>query len=492
MKLSQIVMPEMFMPPEWDKDFNHLVVDSRDVQPGDVFIARQGSAAHGNDHIADAVKRGAVAVLAEGDAMNFRCEWDEKGTTIPVFTAPEVSGCLTVWLHRRYDITDMKLIAVTGTNGKSSVTQYIAQLATAVGQRCGVIGTLGNGCWPELQSTRNTTPDLSVVLRQLHEMREQGVNLAALEVSSHGLSQQRVAGMTFDVAILTNLTQDHLDYHGTMEDYFAAKRALFTDFGISEAFICDGDEYGQRLLNDKAITADIYSYGKRADSRIRYDIRSYSRQGIIADLASPWGEATLTLPLIGEFNLANVTAAVSALTALGFDFSALVAAAAQLSPVNGRMELYVQAGQPMAVIDFAHTPDALRNVLQALQPWQQQLVCVFGCGGDRDRSKRPLMAQTAQQLADMVWLTDDNPRTEDPQQIFSDALAGAPDINTEHDREAAIRSAISAAKSDAIVLIAGKGHENYQDVMGIKTEYSDAAVLSKLGYRKASAGGAHA
>lgn len=490
MNLSQIVMPEMFMPPEWDREFSHLVVDSRDVEAGDIFIARQGSAVHGSEHIADAVKRGAVAILADADVQGFRCEWNDDGDTIPVFSTPLLREHFSRWLQRRYAVEGMTLIGVTGTNGKSSVTQYIAQLATLCHVSCGVLGTLGNGRWPELAATRNTTADLSVILRTLDGLHKNDVNLAALEVSSHGLSQKRVEGLAFATAVLTNLTQDHLDYHGSMDDYFAAKRLLFTGYAVQNALINTDDEYGRKLAADGDIRAQVLTYGRAENADVRYRLSGLSAAGIQAQLDTPWGSASLQLPLMGEFNLANACAAIAALALNGMDFQLLCQAAAQLQPVAGRMELYVKDNAPMAVVDFAHTPDALHNVLSALKPWNKAITTVFGCGGDRDRSKRPLMATVVKQLSDDAWLTDDNPRNESPQQIFADVLSGAEITHREHDRATAIHAALDAAGADGIVLIAGKGHENYQEVMGVKHPYSDESVLLAQGYRKA--GGLHA
>lgn len=492
MKLSQLLGSDVFIPPEWDREFNHIVVDSRDIQRGDLFIARRGQQAHGEQHISDAVARGAVAVLAEG-TQGFRCEWNEDGDGVPVFVLPQVGTELQNWLHRRYVLSAVSLTAVTGTNGKSSVSQYIAQLANGCGSACGVLGTLGNGRWPELKPTRNTTPDLSVVLRELDELQQQDVRYAALEVSSHGLDQQRVAGIPFKVAVLTNISQDHLDYHGSMDDYYAAKRRLFTEYAPACALINIDDEYGRRLAADDAVSAEVITFGNAADASVRYQALALDAEGMQARLTTPWGEADIHIPLIGEFNLVNVCAAVAALALQGFSFAELCAATENLQPVAGRMELYVKAQAPLAVIDFAHTPDALLNVLQALKPWHKPLTCVFGCGGDRDRSKRPLMAATAVRYADQVWLTDDNPRSEDPQQIFNDALAGAASVHAEHDRASAIQAALQATPADGIVVIAGKGHEDYQEVLGVKHAYSDAAELTALGYCKAglAAGGWH-
>lgn len=487
MKLSQMVMPELFIPPEWDREFSQVVADSRDVQPGDVFIARRGLKSHGEAHIATAIAQGAVAVLAEGE-LGFRCEQSPHFSAVPVFFSSDIAACLTSWLHRRYaSVADMMLTAVTGTNGKSSVTQYMAQLAGFCAVPYGVLGTLGNGVWPDLHPSRNTTADLSVILRDLQRMQDAGVKAAALEVSSHGLTQQRVAGLNFGVAVLTNLTQDHLDYHGSMADYFAAKRQLFVAHAVRAALINIDDDYGRKLTVDRNVAAKIITYGASQQADVRYSAMSMQARGMQAWLDTPWGSGLLVLPLIGEFNLANATAAIAALALQGFDFNQLLKAAQKLEPVAGRMELYVKANAPLAVVDFAHTPDALLNVLQALKPWNKKITTVFGCGGDRDRSKRPLMAQVAAAQADIVWLTDDNPRSEDPQQIFADVLntENSGDFYCEHDRSVAIAQALDMTAADGIVVIAGKGHEQYQDIQGVKLPYSDAAVLLQLGYRKA-------
>lgn len=484
MKLTELIAGDFFLPPEWNREFNHIVTDSRDVQKGDVFIARRGLSVHGDEYIQAAIANGAVAVLAEGD-MGFRCESSPHFPMVPVFLAPEVGSHLQQWLYRRYDPSAMQLIAVTGTNGKSSVTQYIAQLAELCGVPCGVLGTLGNGRWGDLQPTRNTTADLAVILRQLEQLQQQGVNLVALEVSSHGLQQERVAGLSFAVSVLTNITQDHLDYHGSMEQYVAAKRRLFTDYDAANALINTEGEYGRLLAAGKNLRAPVTTYGHDTDAQIRYQLLALDMQGMHAELTTPWGIAQLVLPLIGEFNLANVCAAITVLSWQGQDFNALCAAASHLQAVAGRMELYVKDNAPLAVVDFAHTPDALRNVLEALRAWQRPLTTVFGCGGERDRSKRPLMAAVVKELSQQVWLTDDNPRHENPQQIFNDVLAGVAGINTEHDRRQAIVKALAATTADGIVLIAGKGHEDYQDIAGVKHPYRDADVLLQQGYRRA-------
>ena len=482
MKLSVLIAEDLYFPREWDRELNHIICDSRLVQQGDLFIAKEGVNGHGRQYIDVAIERGAIAVFAE-DEMSFECKSSKFYEQVPVFYWPEVKTYFRTWLERRYDINGMQLFAVTGTNGKSSVSQYIAQLASLCGKPCGVLGTLGNGVWPVLIPTANTTADLPIIMRDLADFKQQNVSHAALEVSSHGLAQKRVAGLKFAAAIMTNLSQDHLDFHGTMENYFAAKRMLFTSYDIHTAIINIDDEYGYRLYQDEAIKAPKLSYGRAEKADIHYQLLAFDQHGVHAEIKSPWGVAQLVLPLIGEFNLANVSAAIAALASQGWDFKELCQQAKFLQPVAGRMELYQKANAPLAVIDFAHTPDALRNVLGALKPWQRPLTTVYGCGGDRDRAKRPLMTQAVAEFSDLIWLTDDNPRTENPEQIFQDAQVAGIALNTQHDRGAAITEAIAATAASGIVLIAGKGHEPYQDIKGVKHPYNDVDVLKKLGYQ---------
>lgn len=482
MKLTQLVSADMYMPPEWDREFNHIQSDSRLVEKGDLFIAKAGTHASGHDYIDQAIAQGAIAVMAEGE-MGFESKESPYFPRVPVFYAEEVKRCLPTWLARRYPLETMQLIGVTGTNGKSSVTHYIAQLTKAVAQNCAVLGTLGNGVWPSLNASINTTADLSVIRQSLHQYHQQGVNLAALEVSSHGLSQGRVAGLEFAVAIMTNLSQDHLDYHGDMESYYAAKKQLFTDYSIGTALINIDDEFGVRLAREISLN-NVLTYGAHAQADVRYQLLAFDAEGLHAEVRSPWGIEQLVLPLMGEFNVANTVAAIAALASLGFDFSALCEQAKCLKAVAGRMELYQKANSPLVVIDFAHTPAALSNVLQAIKPWQRRITTVFGCGGDRDRNKRPLMRAAAEQGSDQVWLTDDNVRFENPEQIFADVLQGASKkIVQQHNRSQAIADAIAATDRDGIVLIAGKGHEAYQDIQGVKHPYSDKATVEALGYQ---------
>lgn len=486
MRLSAVVGQDMTIPPEWDRDVQHIRIDSRDVATGDLFIARKGSAGHGADYISQAIAQGAVAILEEGGDV-FRCEFPQGSAPVPVFGIESLGQHLSGWLATRYHrVRDSQLFAVTGTNGKSSVTQFIAQLAARCEAACGVVGTLGNGVWPALEATRNTTPDITVTYRLLDTFIDAGAAMAALEVSSHGLDQGRVDGLHFDTAVLTNLTQDHLDYHGDMDSYYGAKARLFTEGRAQAALINIDDEYGRRLVNEAGLPETVLTFGVSDDADICVQDAALNSVGQRAWLTTPWGEGELIIPMLAPFNLVNMAAAIGVLAQQGFNLNDLLAHAQHVMPVAGRMALYTRENSAKAVIDFAHTPDALANVVAALRTENIPLTCVFGCGGERDRAKRPLMAEAAAQ-ADQVWVTDDNPRSESPEQITNDIcqFSGAVDFRFERDRQAAITAAIEATSANGIVLVAGKGHENTQEIAGVKHSYSDEAVLLSLGYQAA-------
>lgn len=486
MRLAALAGSDLYIPPEWDREFLHVVTDSRDIAPGDLFIARGGSRDSGSRFIDAALAAGAVAILEEGES-GFRCE----AGGVPVFTAPEVRTHLSRWLLRRYEnALKLPIVAVTGTNGKSSTVQYVAQLLTALGYACGVIGTTGNGIWPTLSPTRNTTPDLSVTLRQLELMQQQGAALVAMEVSSHGIDQGRIAGLSFAAAGLTNVTRDHLDYHGDMDSYFAAKQRLFTESPLKFAVLNLDDPLIAGWAAEAGRHVSVFGMSATESATVCYELLERQPGSMRARLQSPWGEAQIELSLMGDFNLANAVMAISLLACCGYPLTDLCRAAAALNPVDGRMELYRRPDSPAVIVDFAHTPDAIRGVLESLQAWNCPLTLVYGCGGERDRSKRPLMTEAAL-AADRIWLTSDNPRGEDPLQIRDDALAvaGSERICYQPDRRQAILDAIAASGPSAMVVVAGKGHENYQEVQGIKHPYSDAAVLLEAGYQRA--GGEH-
>lgn len=484
---------------QWEnaqKKFSNLVIsgfvsDNRDVKNGDCFIALAGITHHGKDFIDDAIARGANAILLESEAAHY------FHSDIPVICLPDlkaqINAILIDFYRQAKSALAMPLLAVTGTNGKSSITRFVAQMSDALNKPCGLMGTLGFGVWPNIRESKNTTPELAVLLRQFALMQEQGAQQVAMEVSSHGIEQKRIQGLTFSSAVFANLSQDHLDYHGDMESYFAIKRELFLSPGLANAIINIDDEYGQRLLADESISAQKISYGFSKDADVRVTDWHVQDSAITAEISTPWGEASFSINMVGDFNLANVLAAIS-LLALDGDFSLaeIIASISAISPAPGRMQAYSKKGAVNAIVDFAHTPDALNNVLVTLRKQTQgQLVLVFGCGGDRDASKRGQMTAIAQRLADQVILTSDNPRTEDINAIIADMKTGLDQalnkpMSIVLDRQLAITQAVSELKPEDVLLIAGKGHENYQEIDGEKIPYSDEGVLFALGYQDIS------
>lgn len=487
-----------------DVKIKGLVTDNRDVKAGDCFIALAGIHRHGKEFIEDAIARGANAILLEGES------WADPNAqqqaeisyqdNIPVIEINNLKLIVNKILIDFYQaakanastVFDMRLLGVTGTNGKSSITRFVAQMSHGLNQTTGLMGTLGFGVWPNIAESKNTTPELAVLLRQFALMQAQGAKQVAMEVSSHGIEQKRIENLTFDSAVFSNLTQDHLDYHGDMENYFSIKRELFLLPGLRNAIINIDDEYGQRLLADDAISAKKISYGFSADADVRVVSWQTTASSISTSITTPWGDASFTINMVGDFNLANVLAAISLLAVEErFVFADIIESIKHITPAPGRMQTYVKASSATAVIDFAHTPDALNNVLTTLRKQTQgQLAVVFGCGGNRDAAKRPLMTQIAQSLADRIVLTADNPRAENLQTIIADMKTGLvvaesdTNVATELDRASAIKLALSALKEGDLLLIAGKGHEAYQDIAGTKIPYSDESTLLALGYKE--------
>ncbi|WP_150699409.1 UDP-N-acetylmuramoyl-L-alanyl-D-glutamate--2,6-diaminopimelate ligase [Pandoraea terrae] len=462
-----------------------LHADSRRVQAGDVFVAYAVEGADSRGFIADAVERGAAAVVWQTDGFHWPDGLDDVAA-FGVAHLDQLAGPLAaLWYGEPSDT--LLTLGVTGTNGKTSCSQWLAQLLSKCGMRSAVIGTLGSGFPGHLTVTGFTTPDAVQLQRSLSDLRAQGAAAVAMEVSSHGLYQGRVAGVAFDVAVFTNLTQDHLDYHGTMAAYEAAKTRLFDWPGLKAAVINRDDAMGQRLLARLAGKPQVIEYGIGGAAQSGHghrvlraeDVRATSA-GTSFTLHLDGASHSLSVPLVGEFNVSNVLAVLGAALAGGVPAARALAALPSLAPVSGRMEQIGQAGQPLVVIDYAHTPDALEKTLAALRPVAQAragaLVCVFGCGGDRDNGKRPLMGAVAERLADAVVLTSDNPRTEAPATILEQIAAGlqAPErARLIEDRASAILQAIRGANASDVVLIAGKGHENTQETMGKKRPFSD-------------------
>lgn len=468
-----------------------MTMDSRRVRPGDLFIACFGRNHDARDYIDTAVANGAVAVLAQAGG---RWREHEKVGDVPVLVMDCLNTRISHLAARFYEEPGRQLLAtgVTGTNGKTSCTQFLAQSLSALAQSCGVIGTLGAGLYPALDDTGYTTPGPIDVQRELRGFVAGGATHAAIEASSQGLHQHRLAAVPFQTAIFTNLTRDHLDYHETMEAYGEAKKRLFQGDALHTAVVNADDPFGVSILNSLSPRVRPLTYsvsGARADVRI--EAMEYLPAGYRARLFTPWGDADLAGSLLGQFNISNVLAVLCALMSLPWPadrrmpeatrFHRVVDTLCALKAVPGRMEVVGRTDGVTGVVDYAHTPDALRSALEALHRHARGRVhCVFGCGGNRDSGKRPLMAEVAEQQADRLVITDDNPRLEDADHIIRQILLGLArpgEAVVERDRAAAIRLAIREAQPGDIVLIAGKGHENYQDVGGQRMAFSDVAQV---------------
>jgi UDP-N-acetylmuramoyl-L-alanyl-D-glutamate--2,6-diaminopimelate ligase len=454
-----------------------LAADSRRCAPGVAFFACPGERADGRRFIADAIARGAAAVLWEAEGFAWNPAW-----RVPNVGVPRLRDAAGALAHDFYGRPSQALwtCGVTGTNGKTTCTQWIAAALGAAGAKCGVVGTLGTGFPGRLEDARNTTPDALELHRALAEMRRQGAVAVAMEVSSHGLQQGRVGGVAFDCALFTNLSHDHLDYHGTMDAYAAAKARLFDAEGLACAVLNLDDVFGAQLarrLAARGVRTIGYSLVSPAATR-EFLFASALEDGRVT-IASSWGEAQAVFGALGRFNVSNALGVVGALVAQGMAFADAVRRLAALPEIPGRMQRLGGENAPLVVIDYAHSPDALEQVLRALRPVAAarggRLVAVFGAGGERDRAKRAPMGAAAARLADRVVLTSDNPRSEDPQQILREIEAGidAPH-GVEPDRARAIGAAIAAAADADVVLLAGKGHEAFQEIAGQRLPFSDA------------------
>lgn len=462
-----------------------IALDSRRVQSGDLFFACQGTALDGKRFIDDAIAAGASAVLVDATGQ---AESIIYRSSIPIVAIPHLNKQISAIAGRFYGnpAHSMEIIGVTGTNGKTSCTYFIASVLQQLGIPCGVIGTMGHGIYGDIKSGGLTTPDAASVQRILAEFKAQGVKHVAMEVSSHSLMQGRVEAIPFKVGVLTNLTQDHLDYHRTMEAYGAAKKRLFTELNTQYAVINQDDEFGQTLIENLPNKKNIIAYGlKKSDltsSVFATEVRL--NHGIEAHVVTPWGEGELTTVLMGQFNLNNVLAVLAVLGILQIPLTQALACLKNLSSVPGRMQSFGGHEQPLVVVDYSHTPDSLQKALEALRPHcRGQLYCVFGCGGDRDRGKRPQMAAIAERLADHVIVTDDNPRSEDPKQIVAEIMQGfvhPEKIIIQHDRSKAIYYGIQYAQRGDCVLIAGKGAETYQQIGENKIPFSDVEQVREI------------
>ena len=458
-----------------------LVMDSRSVKPGDAFVAIAGFGAHGLGFVDQARAAGASAILFEPPSP---ADLPAPADAIAVPGLRARLGTLGDRFHGEPS-HDMTVVGVTGTNGKTSTVQLLAQSWSLQGKRAGSVGTLGAGLHGQVVPTGFTTPLVLQMHALLAQLRDAGAQAVAMEVSSHALDQGRVDGVHFDVGVFTNLTRDHLDYHGTMDAYGAAKAKLFAWPGLRAAVINLDDPFGRALL--AALPAGVRGVGlssRGAQAEVRAENIALEPDGIAFDLLLGDARHSVRSALLGRFNVDNLLAVAGVLHALGDAPGGIVDVLEQLQPVAGRMNRLGGGTQPLVVVDYAHTPDALEQALDTLRAHAPtQLVCVFGCGGERDRGKRPQMAAIAEARADRVIVTDDNPRGEDGDAIVAEIVAGfarpqAAEI--ERDRARAIARAIGEAGPKDIVLIAGKGHEPYQEIAGVRHPFDDALVARNV------------
>jgi UDP-N-acetylmuramoyl-L-alanyl-D-glutamate--2,6-diaminopimelate ligase len=454
--------------------------DSRRLGPGDAFAAYPGAHRDGRAYIPDAIARGAGAILWETQGFHWNRAW--KLPHLPIDELKAKLGFIAdaVYGHPSHDLW---MVGVTGTNGKTSCAHWIAAGLDAAGRRAAVLGTLGNGLIGALESGANTTPDAALLQQMLADYRAAGAQAAVMEVSSHGIDQGRVNGVAFDVALFTNLSRDHLDYHTTMAAYGAAKAKLLAWPGLRVGVINADDAFGQSLLDSaRGHGHKVLSYGFGAADVVGSGLTSLPAGGLAFTVETPWGKGRITTPLVGAFNAANLLGVLGVLLVSGVAFEPALAILAGVEAPPGRMQRLGGGDRPLVVIDYAHTPDALDKVLTALRPAVgegSELICLFGAGGERDRGKRPEMGRLAARLADRVLVTSDNPRGEDPAAIASEIVHGIRDTgnrrySVELDRAIAIASAIGEAGRGDIVLLAGKGHETYQESNGARLPFSDA------------------
>jgi UDP-N-acetylmuramyl-tripeptide synthetase len=462
---------------------HRITADSRRIEPGVAFAAYPGTHADGRKFVPDAIARGATAVLWESTGFAWDRGWQVPH--LPVEGLQRRLGAIADFIYGSPS-KDLWMIGVTGTNGKTSCAHWIGEALDVCGRRAGILGTLGNGLIGGLAPATHTTPDAPALHELLKQFKAAGANAVAMEVSSHGLDQGRVTGVKFDIALFTNLTRDHLDYHRTMAAYGQAKAKLFSWPGLRTAVINADDPFGRSLVD---VARDRggrpLTYGLAAADIAATDI-VLSGNGIALKVNTPWGKADFVSPMVGTFNAQNLLGVLGVLLASDIPLDVATAALARLQPPAGRMQRLGGTDRPLVIVDYAHTPDALEKVLTALRPAvtaPAELICVFGCGGDRDAGKRPEMGHIAARFADRVVVTSDNPRSEDAAAIANAIARGVRDEGNRRwtidvDRGDAIHNAILAARRGDVVLIAGKGHETYQESQGVRTPFSDAAVAA--------------
>ena len=466
-----------------------VTANSREAKRGAAFLAYRGAVRDGRDFIVDAIARGVSAVLYDPENFTWNDDWKVPSLAVPALKihASKIAG------HIYGNPSDaLWMTGVTGTNGKTSVAQWVAQGLERAGKKSAVLGTIGNGMVGHLESSETTTPDAVTLQRSLREYLKQGAFACAMEVSSHGLIQGRVDDIKFDVAVFTNLTRDHLDYHGTMESYGEAKAKLFDQRGLKHAIINADDAFGQQIIQRldasgsalNLIRTSTRQNGQHAD--LVAEQLSVSAAGLAFEIGGRFGRASVESDILGAFNVSNLLSVIATLMVSGVSLEEAAAIACKLPPVPGRMQTVRTSDRrkPLVVVDYAHTPDALEKALStlaAIVPENGRLISVFGCGGDRDRGKRGQMGTISARYADLSIVTSDNPRTENPQGIITDIETGMKGATYKSiaDRQQAIFEALNDARTGDIVVIAGKGHEDYQIVGESKHHFSDVEVAEE-------------
>ena len=474
-----------------DIEINQLVQDNRKAGEGDLFLASQGFNTHGLLYAQDAVASGVRVVLWDGDCERREEILDSISNKVVCIQCPGLKYKMGEIASRYYGdpSASMNMIGITGTDGKTSIAHYLAQALDDNDVHCGVLGTLGNGFINDLHPTGLTTPDALQIQQSLAMMRDAGAQHAVMEVSSHGLDQGRVNGVAFKIAVFSNLAQDHLDYHQTIEHYAGAKRKLFMMPGLQAAVINLDDDFGRVLAAECKNRLCVWGYSTQADvSELEQytDFIVHARNieaienGMRLDVVTPKGSRSFETGLLGKFNVSNVLAVLASLLLSDIKFEDAIARMRKITPVSGRMQLASVTGKPVVVVDYAHTPQALAAACAAVRDHiGGELWCVFGCGGDRDRGKRPKMARVVEQYADHVIVTSDNPRHEEPQQIIDDIMPGFSEpqkVQQIVDRREAIEAAISQAKAGDAVLLAGKGHECSQIIGDVHIAFDDMRI----------------
>ncbi|NOQ64119.1 MAG: UDP-N-acetylmuramoyl-L-alanyl-D-glutamate--2,6-diaminopimelate ligase [Methyloprofundus sp.] len=485
MHLAELLLGFADVQAETDVEITQISLDSREIIQGGVFFAVAGAEQHGLCFAKQVQQQGALAIVYDPAKQGEQLA--QSITGIALYAVEELASKLAEIAAKfyAYSAIPLKLIGITGTNGKTSCSQFLAQAL----EHTALIGTLGWGCYASLHNTLNTTPDAFNLHKILAQFVQQGIENVAMEVSSHGLQQGRVNSLSFQGVVFNNLSRDHLDYHGNMEAYFQVKLRLMQWPALQFVVLNLDDDYAGRVLQAVAedVTVVTYSLQNKIDSRaesLNASNVQYSMAGICCDVSWQGEQVSLSLPLLGDFNLQNSLAVIAVMLLMGKSLTECCHAMNSIKAVIGRMECFQgSVGKPLLVVDYAHTPDALKQVLSTLRRHcENNLSVVFGCGGDRDKGKRQEMGRIAAELADTVIVTDDNPRFEEPTDIIDDIIAGlmTDSLNVINDRKSAIEYAIKHAAEQDIVLIAGKGHEDYQDLKGVKQPFSDREIVQEL------------